>query len=206
VEVVTLDEVAWAGLPDREEAGSPNVVGAVAMAAAAKVLMDVGMDRIAAHEEALLRYAVEGLLSVPGVMIYGEIDPARMKEKVGVIPFNLEGVSHFLLAAILGYEGGIGVRSGCFCAHPYVVHLLNLDHDEATTWRDQILHGDRSHMPGMVRMSFGCYNSEEDVDRLVEMLRRVARGDYRGAYRLDVATGEYTPANWQEPLEQYLLV
>jgi selenocysteine lyase/cysteine desulfurase len=206
VDVVTLDDVAWAGLPDREEAGSPNVVGAVAMAAAARVLMDAGMDRVAAHEEALLRYAVEGLLSVPGVRIYGETDPARMNEKVGVIPFNLEGVSHFLLAAILGYEGGIGVRSGCFCAHPYVVHLLDLDHDEAATWRDQILHGDRSHMPGMVRMSFGCYNSEEDVDRLVEMLQRVARGDYRGDYRLDAATGEYTPANWQEPLEQYLLV
>jgi selenocysteine lyase/cysteine desulfurase len=206
VEVVTLDDVAWAGLPDREEAGSPNVVGAVAMAAAAKVLMDVGMDRIAAHEEALLRYAVEGLLSVPGVTIYGEIDPARMNEKVGVIPFNLERMSHFLLAAILGYEGGIGVRSGCFCAHPYVVHLLNLDHDEAATWRDQILHGDRSHMPGMVRMSFGCYNSQEDVDRLVEMLERVARGSYLGDYRLDVRSGEYFPANWQEPLEQYLLI
>jgi selenocysteine lyase/cysteine desulfurase len=204
VDVVTLDEVYWAGLPDREEAGSPNVVGAVAMAAAARTLLRVGMDAVAAHEEELLRYAVQRLQTVPGIRIYGETDLARMGDKVGVIPFNLEGVSHFLLAAILGYEGGIGVRSGCFCAHPYVVHLLNLDEYTANTWRDQILHGDRSHMPGMVRMSFGCYSNTTDVDRLVAMLQRIVRRDYIGEYRLDPASGEYFPANWQEPVADYL--
>jgi selenocysteine lyase/cysteine desulfurase len=119
VDVVTMDEVHWAGMPDRDEAGSPNVVGAMAMAVAAQTLMEVGMDSVAAHEEALIAYALEKLQGVPGMTIYGETDPARAREKVGVIPFNLAGVSHFLLAAILGYEGGIGVRSGCFCAHPY---------------------------------------------------------------------------------------
>lgn len=206
VDVVTLDEVSWAGLPDREEAGSPNVVGAVAMAAAAKALMAVGMDAVAAHEEALLRYATERLLAVPGIRIYGETDPARLHEKVGVIPFNLAGVSHFLLAAILGYEGGIGVRSGCFCAHPYVVHLLHLDPQTASTWRDQILRGDRSHMPGMVRISFGCYSNTADVDRLIAMLERIGRGDVLGDYQLDPATGEYHPANWQEPLADYQII
>jgi cysteine desulfurase/selenocysteine lyase len=133
------------------------VVGAVAMAAAAQTLMAVGMDAIAAHEQELLAYATERMLAVPGVQIYGETDPARLHEKVGVIPFNMAGVSHFLLAAILGYEGGIGVRSGCFCAHPYVVHLLQLDEHAAHTWRSQLLDGDKSNMPGMVRASFGCY-------------------------------------------------
>lgn len=204
IDVVTLDEVYWAGLPDRDEAGSPNVVGALAMAVAAKALMHVGMDAIAAHEEELLRYAVERLQTVPGLRIYGESDPAHMGDKVGVIPFNVEGVSHFLVAAILGYEGGIGVRSGCFCAHPYVVHLLHLDEHMANTWRDQILHGDRSHMPGMVRMSFGCYSNTADVDRLVDMLHRIVRRDYVGDYRLDAHSGEYTPANWQEPLAEFL--
>ncbi|MCS6845444.1 MAG: aminotransferase class V-fold PLP-dependent enzyme [Caldilineales bacterium] len=199
VDVVTLDEVYWAGLPDREEAGSPNVIGAVAAAAAAETLMAVGMDAIAAHEEAMLRYALQRLQTVPGIRIYGETDPAQLADKVGVIPFNLDGFSHFLVAAILGYEGGIGVRSGCFCAHPYVVHLLQLDERTASTWREQILHGDRSHMPGMVRISFGCYTNTDDIDRLVAMLHRIARREYVGDYRLDPRTGEYTPANWQEP-------
>ncbi|MCB0199379.1 MAG: aminotransferase class V-fold PLP-dependent enzyme [Anaerolineae bacterium] len=203
VDVVTLDEVHWAGMPDRDEAGSPNVVGAVAMAAAARVLMDVGMDRVAAHEQALLAYATERLLAVPGVTIYGETDPARLHEKVGVIPFNMAGVSHFLLAAILGYEGGIGVRSGCFCAHPYVVHLLNLDSETASSWRTQLLDGDKSNMPGMMRMSFGCYSNREDVDRLVAMLERIARGEYTGDYLLDRQTGEYQPAGFEEPVDSY---
>lgn len=203
VDVVTLDEVHWAGMPDRDEAGSPNVVGAVAMAAAAQVLMDVGMAAIAAHEEALIAYALEQMQQIPGLIIYGETNPARAHEKVGVIPFNLAGVSHFKVAAVLGYEGGIGVRSGCFCAHPYVVHLLQLDEATAVTWRDQLLSGDKSHMPGMVRASFGCYNNTEDVDRLVAMLARIARGDYQGDYILNPASGEYTPANFVEPLADH---
>lgn len=206
VDVVTEDEVYWAGLPDREEAGSPNVVGAVAMAAAAQALMQVGMESIAAHEEELVRYALRGLRALPGVRVYGQADPAMAHEKVGVIPFNLDGVSHFLLAAILGYEGGIGVRSGCFCAHPYVVHLLQLGEEETVSWREQILAGDRSHMPGMVRASFGCYNDESDIDRLLEMLERVGRGDYHGDYRLDLHSGEYLPAGFEERLHDYFLL
>lgn len=206
VDVVTLDAVYWAGVPDRDEAGSPNVVGAVAMAAAAQALMEMGMDRIAAHEAELVAYALEQLGRLPGVTIYGEKDPARAHEKVGVIPFNLAGVSHFLLAAILGYEGGIGVRSGCFCAHPYVVHLLGLNEQESMAWRDQLLSGDKSNMPGMVRMSFGCYNNTEDIDRLVTLVERVARKEYAGEYGLELATGEYTPVNYQEPLAGYFLL
>ena len=206
VDVVTLDEVYWAGLPDRDEAGSPNVVGAVAMAAAAQALMDVGIDHIAAHEETLIAYCLGQLSGIPGIKVYGEADPARASEKVGAIPFNLEGMSHFLVAAILGYEGGIGVRSGCFCAHPYVVHLLQLGAEEAATWRTQLLAGDKSHMPGMVRISFGCYNTTEDIDRLIDMLERIVRGDVQGDYRLEPSTGEYVPMGYQEPLADYFLL
>jgi selenocysteine lyase/cysteine desulfurase len=206
VDVVTMDEVYWAGMPDRDEAGSPNVVGAVAMAVAAQVLMDVGMDQIAAHEEELIAYALERIAEVPGIKIYGETDPANAYQKVGVIPFNLEGMSHFKLAAILGYEGGIGVRSGCFCAHPYVVHLLQLDEGTAATWRDQLLSGDKSEMPGMVRASFGCYNNKEDVDHLVAMLHRIAAGDYEGDYVVDFASGEYTPNGYEDTFADYFLL
>jgi cysteine desulfurase/selenocysteine lyase len=206
VDIVTLDDVHWAGAPDRDEAGSPNVVGAVAMAVAARTLMAVGMDAIAAHEAELVAYTLERLGRLPGIRLYGETDPARAAEKVGVIPFNVEGVSHFLVAAILGYEGGIGVRSGCFCAHPYVVHLLQLDEAESARWRDHLLAGDKSDMPGMVRASFGCYNNTDDVDRLVEMLERIGRGDYRGDYVLDRHSGEYHPRGFEEPLAEYFLL
>jgi selenocysteine lyase/cysteine desulfurase len=127
-------------------------------------------------------------------------------QNVGVIPFNLHGLSHFLVAAILGYEGGIGVRSGCFCAHPYVVHLLQLGEEEAATWRGQLLAGNKSNMPGMVRASFGCYSNTEDIDRLIAMLERIVRGDVQGDYRLKPSTGEYVPLNFEEPLADYFLL
>jgi len=206
VRVVTETEVYWADMPDRDEAGSPNVVGAVAMAVAAQVLMDVGMEHVAAHEEELVTYALRRLPEVPGMKIYGETDPARAGEKVGVIPWNLGQISHFLVAAILGYEGGIGVRSGCFCAHPYVVHLLGLDEAQVTAWRTQFLGGDKSNMPGMVRISFGCYNTTSDIDRLIEMLQRVARGDYKGEYRLEPSSGEYVPVGYRDALADYFLL
>ena len=204
VDVVTADEVEWAGMPDRDEAGSPNVVGALAMAVAAQVLMDVGMEHVAEHERELVEYALRRLGTIEGITVYGETDPTRASEKVGAIPFNLKGVSHFLVAAILGYEAGIGVRSGCFCAHPYVVHLLQLSEKEGATWRGEVLSGDRSRMPGMVRMSFGCYNNVDDVDRLADMLERIAANDYLGDYRLDKASGEYLPTNYEEPIVEFL--
>jgi selenocysteine lyase/cysteine desulfurase len=204
VEVVTLDEVHWAGTPDREEAGSPNVVGALAMAVAAEALMRIGLPAIAQHEAELAALALSRLTAVPGIKLYGEADPARVAERVGVIPFNLRGISHFLVAAILGFEAGIGVRSGCFCAHPYVVHLLQLQAEEAASWRSKLLGGDKSDMPGMVRVSFGCYNEAEDIERLVETLGRIARGEYQGDYRLDRASGEYYPEGYRETLPEYL--
>ena len=174
------------------------------MAVAERVLMEVGMDQVAAHEQELVEYTLERLGAMEGITIYGETDPARASEKVGAIPFNLSGISHFLVAAILGYEAGVGVRSGCFCAHPYVIHLLRLTDDEAATWREQLLGGDKSSMPGMVRMSLGCYNNTDDIDRMLEMLERIAANDYRGDYQLEISSGEYFPAGYEEAIPDFL--
>src|SRR5262245_5643744 len=104
IEVVTLDDVEWAPPPYREEAGSPNAVGAIALEAAARALMGSGLEEIESHEAALTAYALERLHSVPGIRIYGESDPARGADRVGVIPFNLESCPDGLVAAILGHE------------------------------------------------------------------------------------------------------
>ena len=203
VDVVTPDEVHWAGMPDRDEAGSPNVVGAMAMARAAQVLMDVGMDNVAAHEAHLTAYALERMAEVPGIRVYGEADPGKSDQRVGVIPFNIEGVNHYLVAAVLGYEGGVGVRSGCFCAHPYVVHLLQLPESERGAWKDRVLAGDKRDMPGLVRASFGCYSNTEDVDRMVDMLGRVARREYSGTYEVHAPSGDYVPSGYREPMPDF---
>ena len=194
VEIVTPTYVHWAGLPDREEAGSPNVVGAVAMAVAAQALMDAGMESVARHEAALTAYALERLASVPGVTIYGLDDSGQTGDRVGVIAFNVGSMHHALVAAILGYEAGIGVRSGCFCAQSYVARLLRLTPEEQARWQREHLAGDRSRRPGMVRISLGAYNTAEDVDAVVEMLRRIARGDHDGQYYQAPDTGDYRMA------------
>jgi selenocysteine lyase/cysteine desulfurase len=122
---------------------------------------------------------------------------------LGVVPFTVKGLSHFLVAAILGAEFGIGVRNGCFCAHPYLLHLLGLSPDEADAVRQRMMEHDRSDMPGLVRASFGMYNTAEEVDVLIDAVQRIARGKYYGRYQQDTATGEYRVVNWNPDLSHY---
>ena len=175
VDIVTLDSVVWSDPPERDEAGSPNTVGAVALAAAIRQLQAVGMDQVAAHEAELTAYALPRLHGVPGLHIYGDTDPAQAASRLGVIPLQMEGIPHFLLSAILSYEFGIGVRNGCFCAHPYMLHLLGVQENEARYVRERILNGDRREVPGLVRVSFGLYNQFDEIDCLVDALHCVAR-------------------------------
>ncbi|UCG86521.1 MAG: aminotransferase class V-fold PLP-dependent enzyme [Gemmatimonadota bacterium] len=206
VDVVTLDEVQWTGLPDREEPGSPNIIGAIAMAAAAKSLMDLGMENVRTHEDELIAHTLLRFQSIPGIQVYGESNPNRSGEKVGVVPFNVAGLSHFLVAAILGYEHGIGVRNGRFCAHPYVVHLLDLPKWEQEAWQRHAVDGDETSLPGMVRASLGCYNNEDDIDRLAEALQMIARGEYSGDYVAHQPGGDLIPTAYEEPFADFFLL
>ncbi len=170
VQAVTVDDVVWADLPDREEGGSPNVVGAVALAAAVTRLAEAGLDRIAAHDRRLAAYAADRLGRVPGVRLYGPVDGtgAPAAARVGVVPFTLAGYDPGVVAAVLGWEHGIGVRSGCFCAQPYIAHLLDL------TPADVLRMAAAGGVPGMVRLSFGAYTTAADVDRAVDAVERLA--------------------------------
>jgi selenocysteine lyase/cysteine desulfurase len=161
------------------------------------------MDKVAQHEAELTEYALRRLAKIPEVQIYGDTDPAQAGTRLGVIPLSLKDVMHFKASAILGYEFGIGVRSGCFCAHPYILHLLGLSSEEAGEVRARMLAKDKSDMPGLIRASFGLYNTFEEVDIFVDALTRIAAGEYQGVYTQDITTGEYQPAGWQPEFEQY---
>lgn len=182
VESVTLDEIIWAGLPDRDEAGSPNVIGAIAMAKALKHLSKIGMQQIEQHEYELTQYALKRLNSIDSVTIYGD----QYYDRVGVISFNVEGFSHQTLADILSNEFAIGVRNGCFCAHPYVVKLLGLSTQEIQRWQHQMKsHSSKNELPGLVRISFGCYNTMEDVDALVNAIQQICTDTTKYNYDLN---------------------
>jgi selenocysteine lyase/cysteine desulfurase len=193
----------WTTPPERDEAGSPNTVGAIALAAAIRQLESIGMDNVAQHESSLTHYLLDGLARLPDITVFGDGDPSTAETRLGVVPLQVEGVSHFLAAAILGYEYGIGVRSGCFCAHPYILHLLGLSKEEAAQVRDDMLSGDKSEMPGLIRASFGLYNTTEDIDHLLDALVHISKGDYRGKYVQDVSTGEFSPLEWEPDYSTY---
>ncbi|HET6774548.1 MAG TPA: aminotransferase class V-fold PLP-dependent enzyme [Acidimicrobiales bacterium] len=198
IRAVTVDDVSWDDLPQREEAGSPNVLGAVAMAAAALTLAEVGLDRIADHEARLTGYAMARLAEVPGVTVHGPTQPGAARAKVGVVPFSVEGIDHALVAAVLGYEHAIGVRNGCFCAQPYIAHLLGATPSDESARLERSRRGDVSGKPGLVRISLGCYNDLADVDRVVDAVARVAAGDIAGVYRL-ADDGTFRPRGYVEP-------
>jgi selenocysteine lyase/cysteine desulfurase len=204
IEVVTLDQVYWAPPPESDEAGSPNVVGAVALAASLRVLNSVGMENVARHERDLTAYALEKIGCLEGVRIYGPSDVNMLDDRLGVIAFSVDDVHHAKIASILSFEAGIGVRHGCFCAHPYVLRLLGIPRDEVDVHVSRVLSGDRSQLPGLVRASFGIYNTKEDVDVLVEMLDRILAGDYEDVYQMNPASGEYLPRTYKkDSLNQY---
>ncbi|HEY6378160.1 MAG TPA: aminotransferase class V-fold PLP-dependent enzyme [Candidatus Dormibacteraeota bacterium] len=194
VDFVTLDDVLWTTPPDRLEAGSPNVVGAVALATACATLAEIGMDAVAAHEQRLLRRLQAGLLTIPGLHLHRLWEGDHV-DRLGVATFTVAGFEHALLAAALSAEHAIGVRHGCFCAHPYITHLLGIDAREAEAIRDRLRAGDHARIPGALRASTCLGTSEDDVDALVEALTSLVADGPRLSYVRDVATGDFHVEN-----------
>lgn len=201
VKIVAHEEVFWADDPDIDEAGSPNVVGAIALAEAISFFQENGFEEIERVENALARKLLRALAGMPEIEVYGLRDPDNFVDRLAVVPFNVKSLPHALVAAILAYEHGIGVRSGCFCAHPYIKFLLNVAGRDERELIQSVLHNDRSHIPGAVRVSFGFYNVEEEVDRLIEALHRIVAGDYRSGYEVDAKSGEYAPAGFADDFQ-----
>ena len=192
VNLVDLDDVAWTDPPDREEAGSPNVIGAVALHAAIDELGRIGWDAIIDHDTHLHQRLRAGLAAIPGVNVLGP--DTTSGARLPLATFTVADVPHALVAARLSAEHGIGVRHGCFCAHPYLVRLLGLGpHEIAGHW-DNVRHGDHRNMPGAIRASAGLSTSTGDIDRLVGAVADIASGRPTPvAYHQDPRTGDFHP-------------
>ena len=186
-----------ARFPDREEAGTPNILGAVQLGAVLNVLQRLGMARVHAAEQQRLRGLLAELAALPGVRVYGDPDPARTP-RLGTVAFNLDGLEHGLVAAVLNDYFNVAVRNGCFCAHPYVRELLkpelwalDLDPDDAAAIQ---------RWQGMVRASLGLYTVDEDIEALLAGVRDLlARPDhFRALYQID-AKGNFHHRTFHAP-------
>lgn len=167
VDIVTHKKVTWADPPSKDEAGSPNIIGAVSLSTAIKTLEYLDLNTIDIREKELKEYLLYELKDLDYVNIYCDFD---VDNSVGIIPFNIEGIHHETLAKILSYEFGIATRSGCFCAQPYVQKILQISETEAEKYRKI-----KINRPGMVRVSFGLYNTEKEVYKLVQVLKLIRK-------------------------------
>ncbi len=156
-------QVIWTDAPEVEEAGSPNLLGVLALARAAEVITEIGWDKIIQSEAELLKYTLTEFEKIPELILYPPINYPR----VGVISFNLKGFSHQTVADFLG-EYGIGVRSGCFCARSYVGELIAKYGEGITKNTFQ-----PERLPGLVRVSFGCYNQIDEIKILIKTIKKL---------------------------------
>lgn len=146
IESVTFEKTTWNELPHKFEAGTPNIAGGIGLGATATYLQDVGLDAIGYYENDLLDYATEKVSTLPGVQLVG-----TASEKASVLSFLLEGIHPYDTGTILD-RLGIAVRTGHHCTQP----LMR-----------------RFGIPGTIRASFAFYNTKDEVDVLVDGLKRV---------------------------------
>ena len=129
---------------------------------------------------------------------WGNFDAERLRNDViepppGVASFVIEGLHHGLVAAALSHEWGIAVRHGCFCANPYVFHLLHMSKDSVDAVENEVTAGQRKALPGAVRASLAPYNTQAEVDRFVDAVSHIARGRIKTTYEQS-ADGTFAPS------------
>ena len=173
VDRVDLQQVQFHTDPsERFEAGTPNIPGAIGLGASALVLRTIGMDAVRAHEEDLVKLALEELQAVPGLVLFGPTDPSI---RAGVMTFNVGDLQHSLVAAALSDFFAICVRNDCFCAQPLVRQQLDAACEERGYCPAPVVPGKR----GMVRASFGLYTRPDDIRLLAGALRWISENHDR---------------------------
>jgi len=173
-ETVGDNDVIYADVPDLYEAGSPNFPGVVGMLKSMEILKSIGFDYIENHEQRLLRRALDGLTSIDNVILYA--DCINVADRVGIFTFDINGWRREDVADELARRAGVAVRHAAFCAHPYVRRLEGSDTSKLQP------------PVGMVRVSFGIYNTDDDVDLLVRTVKEMAQNSPK------------SPRIWPRPL------
>ena len=147
IATVTFEKTIYADLPHKFEAGTPNICGGIAFGTAIDYMNQVGFDNIAAYEKELLEYGTKRVLEIEGIEIYG---PKELNRKASVISFNLKGIHPYDVGMIID-KLGIAVRTGHHCAQPIM---------------------DFYKIPGTIRASFAFYNTKEEIDLMIEALKK----------------------------------
>ena len=183
VHVVGDEWVEYKEAPQVYEVGSPNYFGAVALSKSIDILKEVGFDAIQEHEQTLTKRLIDGLLKMDTAIVYG--DTENIEDKVGVVSFNFSDINTHVLARHLADAYGIATRRGAFCAHPYVWRLMGIDDETARGFTECV----DVNTAGMIRVSFGIYNTEEEVDELLSVLPQAIEE------AKEIANTEYSYAN-----------
>lgn len=167
--------IDWSDAPYREEAGTPNVIGIAAWLEAIRILSEVGRRKLEQEEMRLFDLLTGGLKQIAGIRLYGGAN-----DGVSLVSFACEGIEHQLIGHILSEEEGIAVRSGLFCAHPYVVRLLGLTEREISYYRQH----HQALLPGLVRVGISFYNTDSEIERFLKLMRKIMKDPeaYRRRY------------------------
>lgn len=163
-------KVEYLSPPEKEEAGTPNFFGAISIQKSLEQLDEIGFDKLFKHEEMLRNKVISGLTSIPKIINYGDI--YNIDDRLGIGVFNIIDMYHQEVAESLAQNYGISVRQGWFCAHPYCRRLMHMSDKVANTFAMD----STTRMPGMIRASFGIYNTEEEVDTFLEAIEEISKG------------------------------
>jgi cysteine desulfurase/selenocysteine lyase len=144
IKEVTFEHTTYNDLPFKYEAGTPNIEGAIALAAACDYVNELGMEEIHAHETGLIRTAAESLATIPGIRLYGPED------RSGSLSFNIEGLHHYDIGTLMD-QMGVAVRTGHHCCQPLMA---------------------RFGITGTVRASVALYNTKQDIEVLADTVRK----------------------------------
>ena len=155
--------------PEKNEAGTPNYFGVVAMNLALEELKKIGLSKIENKECMLKDRMINGLKSIPRVKIYG--DTNKYNDSLGIIVFNIGSLYHQIVAEDLAKKYGISVRQGWFCSHPYCRRIMHMSEKTASAF----MHDPSIRMPGMIRISFGMYNNVNEVDYFLNAIEDIER-------------------------------
>ena len=145
IKEVYLNKSIYADLPHKFEAGTPNIAGVIATKYAVEFIKNIGLNSIHEYENTLLEYATEKMQSIPGMQIYG-----TSKNKTGIISFNIKNIHPYDIGVIID-KMGIAIRTGNHCTQPIM---------------------DNYKIPGTARISFGVYNTKEEINSCVDAINR----------------------------------